>query len=149
MQKKKFTDLILAGMLLALGSASVVSQELVQQDTQVKRPPIPFSNPQSGEQTYKDYCGACHGPAGKGDGPVAAFLKAWPPDLTTLAQRNNGKYPEVKVREALLFGSTSRAHGTSDMPVWGPLFRAEDQSEKDANARVSKLNQYLQSLQKK
>jgi mono/diheme cytochrome c family protein len=149
MKKKKFTGLILAGMLLALGSTSVVSQEIVQQESQVKRPPIPFSNPQSGEQMYKDYCAACHGPAGKGDGPAAAFLKAWPPDLTTLAQRNNGKYPEVRVREALLFGSTSRAHGTSDMPVWGPLFRAEDQSEKDANARVSKLNQYLQSLQKK
>jgi mono/diheme cytochrome c family protein len=149
MKKKKFTDLILAGTLLALGSTSVVSQEIVQQESQVKRPPIPFSNPQSGEQMYKDYCAACHGPAGKGDGPAAAFLKAWPPDLTTLAQRNNGKYPEIRVREALLFGSTSRAHGTSDMPVWGPLFRAEDQSEKDANARVSKLNQYLQSLQKK
>ena len=149
MQTKKFAGLLLAGILLALASASLVSQEVVQQDTQAKQPQIPYSNPQSGEQMYKDYCAACHGPAGKGDGPVAAFLKTWPPDLSTLTQRNNGKYPELKVREMLLFGSVNHAHGTSDMPVWGPLFRAEDQNQKDANARVSRLNQYLQSLQRR
>lgn len=147
MQNKRVAGFRLAGMLLALGSAWVPSQEIVQQDTRVKKPPIPYSNPQSGEQMYKDYCAACHGPGGKGDGPAAALLKTWPPDLTTMAQRSKGKYPEVKVKETLLFGTSSRAHGTSDMPVWGPLFRAKDENKKEANARISKLTQYLQSIQ--
>jgi len=147
MQNKRVAGFALAGMLLALGSAFLASQEQLQQDTQVKRPPIPYSNPQSGEQMYKDYCAACHGSAGKGDGPAAAFLKTWPPDLTKMAERNKGKYPEVKVKETLLFGISSQAHGTSDMPVWGRLFRMEDQNKNEVNARVSKLTQYLQSIQ--
>ena len=146
MQNKRVAGFALAGMLLALGSAFLASQEQLQHDTQVKRPPIPYSNPQSGEQMYKDYCAACHGSAGKGDGPAAAFLKTWPPDLTKMAERNKGKYPEVKVKETLLFGISSQAHGTSDMPVWGRLFRMEDQNKNEVNARVSKLTQYLQSI---
>jgi len=147
MQNKRVAGFALAGMLLALGSAFLASQEQLQHDTQVKSPPIPYSNPQSGEQMYKDYCAACHGSAGKGDGPAAAFLKTWPPDLTKMAERNKGKYPEVKVKETLLFGISSQAHGTSDMPVWGRLFRMEDQNKNEVNARVSKLTQYLQSIQ--
>ena len=147
METGRFVAFVLAGMLVAVGTDSLVSQEVLQQENQVKRPPIPYSNPQSGEQMYKDYCAACHGPAGKGDGPAAAFLKTWPPDLTAMSQRNQGKYPEVKVKETLLFGTSSRAHGTSDMPVWGPLFQTTDQNRKEANDRVSKLTQYLETIQ--
>lgn len=149
---KKSTGLILTGMLLlAVGGAYLAGQEELAPQDQVKKTQIPYSNPQSGEQMYKDYCAACHGPGGKGDGPAAAFLKTWPPDLTTLAQRNGGKYPEVKVKETLLFGSTSHAHGTSDMPVWGSLFRARDENEgqKEVNLRISGLTQYVASLQRK
>jgi len=142
-----FLPCLLAGMLFAMGTPSLQSQEVMKHDTTVKKPPIPYSNPQSGEQMYKDYCAACHGPAGKGDGPAAAFLKSWPPDLTLMAQRNQGKYPELAVRETLLFGPGSHAHGTSDMPVWGPLFRAEDPNQKQSKERVSKLTMYIQSLQ--
>lgn len=145
----KFGLCAVAGILLVLGAASLRSQEVVKHDAHAAKPPIPYSNPQSGEQMYKDYCGACHGPGGKGDGPASAFLKSWPPDLTTMAQRNNGKYPELKVRETLLFGTSSHAHGTSDMPVWGPLFRAEDPNQKQSKERVSKLTIYIQSLQHK
>ena len=146
---KKSVILVIAGIMLAVGGALLRSQEVVKHDTQAAKAPIPYSNPQSGEQMYKDYCAACHGQTGKGDGPAAAFLKAWPPDLTTMAQRNNGKYPEIRVRETLLFGTSSHAHGTSDMPVWGPLFRVEDQNQKQSKERVSKLTIYVQSLQRK
>jgi mono/diheme cytochrome c family protein len=39
----------------------------------------------TGKAEYTKYCGACHGPAGKGDGFVATFLRPKPPDLTQLA----------------------------------------------------------------
>lgn len=149
MRITKLAGCLLGGLLFVLTAPFLGSQEVMKHDTNVKKPPIPYSNPQSGEQMYKDYCAACHGPAGKGDGPAAAFLKSWPPDLTTMTQRNQGKYPELKVREALLFGTSSHAHGTSDMPVWGPLFRSEDPNQKQSKERVSKLTSYLQSLQRK
>lgn len=150
---KKSTGLVLAGMLLlVVGVVSLVAQEqeeIVTQEKQFKNAPIPYSNPQSGGQMYVDYCAVCHGPGGKGDGSSAAFLKTWPPDLTRLARHNNGKYPELKVRGTLLFGTNGHAHGTSDMPVWGTLFQTLDghKGHKEANARVSALNVYVESLQ--
>ena len=146
---KHVTNLLLSGILLGVGCAPLIGQELLRQDVQLKRPQIPYSNPQSGEQMYKDYCAACHGASGRGDGPAAAFMKTWPPDLTTMTQRNNGKFPEVKVRETLLFGTSSHAHGTSDMPIWGPLFRTLDQNKKEVKERVSNLTLYVESLQHK
>jgi mono/diheme cytochrome c family protein len=47
----------------------------------------------SGEVMYKQYCAACHGADAKGHGPAAASLKMPPPDLTTLANRHDGKFP--------------------------------------------------------
>jgi mono/diheme cytochrome c family protein len=75
---------------------------------------------------FKDYCAACHGVDGKGNGPAVVFLKAPPPDLCTMAQRNKEKYPAEKVVYMLNFGSGSQAHGALDMPTWGPLFRSLD-----------------------
>lgn len=36
-----------------------------------------------GKAVFAQYCGSCHGPAGKGDGPGAAALNPKPKDLTT------------------------------------------------------------------
>ena len=36
----------------------------------------PSETIESGRDTYVFYCAACHGRAGKGDGPVASSLKA-------------------------------------------------------------------------
>lgn len=35
-----------------------------------------------GKAIYEQYCAACHGPAGKGDGPAAAALNRKPRDLS-------------------------------------------------------------------
>jgi len=68
---------------------------------------------------FKEYCASCHGVEGKGDGPAVVFLKAPPPDLRTMAQRNKGKYPAAKVVTMLTLGPGSQAHGALDMPTWG------------------------------
>jgi mono/diheme cytochrome c family protein len=51
-------------------------------------------NVASGKKTYTEYCASCHGEDGKGMGPAASALKAPPSDLTTLAKRHAGKFPE-------------------------------------------------------
>jgi mono/diheme cytochrome c family protein len=38
-----------------------------------------------GKELYGKLCGACHGPYGRGDGPVAGDLATRPPDLTNAA----------------------------------------------------------------
>jgi hypothetical protein len=45
-------------------------------------------------------------------------MKPPPADLTTLAKRNEGKYPAGSVSAILTFGRSFVAHGAGDMPVW-------------------------------
>lgn len=104
----------------------------------------------SGDQTYKQYCAACHGADAKGHGPLAPLLKTPPPDLTTLAKRHLGKFPYDYVASILEFGPGVSAHGSSDMPTWGPIFRYFDkQNERIVRQRIKNLCDYLASLQGK
>jgi len=101
-------------------------------------------------EMYTSYCAACHGPRGKGDGPAASELKTAPPDLTTLAKRNGGQFPEMRVAAMLRDRQGAPAHGSADMPVWGPLFSAVSGSNQNViNLRISNLTKYLESMQSK
>jgi mono/diheme cytochrome c family protein len=110
------------------------------------RPTIPAS----GKQTYMQYCASCHGADGRGTGPTAPALKTPPPDLTTLAKRHGGKFPEDYVKDVLRFGIRIVAHGSSDMPTWGPIFGAlENYNEVEVQKRIKSLCDYLASIQEK
>ena len=49
----------------------------------------------AGRDSFEFYCASCHGTRGKGDGPIASALKVAPSDLTSLARRNRGAFPEI------------------------------------------------------
>jgi mono/diheme cytochrome c family protein len=111
---------------------------------------IPPTYVPSGEAMYKQYCGACHGLDGKGDGPAAFTLKTPPPDLTTLTARHMGKFPREYVESILRFGPGRSAHGSSDMPTWGTIFQVLDKNnERAVQQRIKNLTDYLASLQEK
>jgi mono/diheme cytochrome c family protein len=104
----------------------------------------------TGETMYGQYCAACHGPNAKGNGPAAVALKVPPPDLTTLAKRHDGKFPADYVSMVLLFGPGTTAHGSPDMPTWGPIFGVLDkQNARAVQQRIKNLTDYLASLQEK
>jgi mono/diheme cytochrome c family protein len=109
------------------------------------------SQSNSGKQVFKDYCAACHGMDGKGNGPAVQFLKAPPPDLTTMAKRYNEKSVGLKLEAILSFGTESKAHGTLDMPTWGPMFRTlnPDKNNQVAKLRMYNLAEYVKSIQQK
>lgn len=116
----------------------------------VKEKPIKNTSAASGEEMYASYCAACHGAGGKGDGPAEPALKQHPTDLTSLAANNNGQFPTMKVQNILRQGKIA-AHGSSEMPVWGPLFKSiggSSQSEGTTNLRINNLANYIKSLQK-
>jgi mono/diheme cytochrome c family protein len=103
---------------------------------------------------YVACCGACHGRDGKGDDPAAPALKRPIPDLTTLAQRHNGKFPATYVDTVLRFGTEGNAaHGSKDMPVWGQIFHSMDAMPRGGTSsetmRIAGLNRYLETLQVK
>jgi mono/diheme cytochrome c family protein len=142
----KSTGLTLAAMLLGVAVVVLGQSGAAAQQKGPKKLPA-NSPPESGAQLYKDHCAACHGTEGKGDGPVAGFLKAPPADLRVLAQRNDGKYPADYVSATLRSGTDSGTHGTSDMPIWGPVFRSR--GKKLAELRIHNLTEFIESLQQK
>jgi len=91
-----------------------------------------------GRALYLRYCGACHGPAGKGDGIAGDFMRPKPTDLTQLARKNRGEFPFQKTIQAIDGTMRVRPHGESEMPVWGEVLR-----------EPLAITNYLRSIQSK
>ena len=142
----RYAGIALAGMLLAATTnVALMGQEKTEKT--MKKVHAPYSQPDSGAQMWKDYCAACHGATGAGDGPAAEILKSPPADLSLLAKNNHGKFPADHFASVLRFGTGGHAHGTSDMPVWGTLFRSQNESLVDL--RIHNLSEFVESLQQK
>lgn len=140
------SNAILWVFFMSFGAVAIFAQE---QSTEVKKSPVKNTSAASGSEMFISYCAACHGKDGKGTGPAATSLKIPPVDLTQLAKKNNGKFPGDHVTSVLRNGSTA-AHGSSDMPVWGPLFsRVSGGDEAIVQLRIGNLVRYLESMQEK
>lgn len=136
---------IVAGLMTA-GLAG-----LAQQPTpKIQNVPLTQTSPVNGQQMYANYCAACHGANGMGNGPAASALKTPPVNLTTLSAQNGGMFPAQHVMMVLRMGVDNPAHGSADMPVWGEVMRSlnTNQSETIVNQRIYNLTNYLKTLQK-
>jgi len=132
-------------MLISLASIAAMAE--FQDQTAAH---LPGTNPVSGAQLYKQYCAVCHGVDLKGHGPLATELKTLPADLTTLAQRHGGKFPDEYVKDVLRNGVKYPAHGDSDMPIWGPLFASIRGTDPElVSIRIVNLTNYIKSMQAK
>lgn len=105
---------------------------------------------QQARRDYEKYCASCHGPDGRGDGPVAQAMKAMPADLTLLSMNNDGKYPADKVRAIIDGRADVKAHGPRAMPVWGNEFyvSGEGVGQRQAHDRIEGLTDYVRRMQK-
>jgi mono/diheme cytochrome c family protein len=136
--------------LLGVGAVGFLNLGTIKATPQEGPVQLPPAYVPSGHQMFQEFCAACHGADGKGRGPILPFFRALPPDLTTLAKRHDGTFPETHVSTVLLFGPGSRAHGSIDMPVWGPIFRQLDRyNEAAVRRRINNLCEYLESIQEK
>lgn len=140
----------LSAVIVALAMIAMAQQAAPSQEKEIKHVPVKPTNASSGKEMYNSYCAVCHGVDGKGAGPAASALKVVPTDLTELAAKNGGKYPSLHVSSVLRGEAETPAHGSKDMPVWGPLFRHLSQGhDAEVQQRIANLNQYVESLQKK
>jgi mono/diheme cytochrome c family protein len=103
----------------------------------------------SGISLYRTYCSTCHGREGQGDGPMADQLRYRPPDLTLLAQRNNGKYPADDVFRMIDGRKPLKGHGGPDMPIWGDAFKnaREGFDEASVKDKIQAIVDYLAGIQ--
>jgi mono/diheme cytochrome c family protein len=104
----------------------------------------------SGAQLYKKHCAACHGNDLKGNGPAPYPFKDVTPDLTTLAKRHGGKFPDEFVTQVVRYGVVMPDHGPPEMPTWGMDFKASDNlTEAEVTLRIKDLKDYIKSQQAK
>jgi mono/diheme cytochrome c family protein len=109
---------------------------------------------QRGHNLYEQFCMDCHGMKGQGDGVLAEDLKVAPADLTTIALRRKGVFPDVEIRETIDGRRRARAHGPLNMPLWGKQFGISVASpggphEAETRDKINALVDYLKSIQKK
>lgn len=113
-----------------------------------------------GQLEFQKNCAACHGMGGKGNGPFIEFLKVAPPDLTALSKRNDGEYPQEQVFAWIKDTQSIKAHGTTEMPIWGDRYRMEIKSKNQygpdfegfsgsATQRILELVYYIGTIQEK
>jgi mono/diheme cytochrome c family protein len=115
----------------------------------------------SGKKEFLRSCARCHGTAGKGDVDVLKGLRQQPPDLTTLARKNGGEFPLVRVFNVIDGRIEVVIHGPRDMPVWGDVFRRDlgsrvprgymspEMSDAMSYIRILEVIEYIMTLQGK
>jgi mono/diheme cytochrome c family protein len=131
--------MIVITVILALFAASVASADELSHYT--------------GADLYQRFCASCHGPDGRGDGPVAPALKVLVPDLTRLTRRSDAEFPLERVRRIIDGRDIFAAHGSRQMPIWGYEFATATPTEPEAGANaaanlIERLVNYLQAIQR-
>ena len=143
---------------LLIGTLAVLQCTFVSaaQQAETKDPTPSYRTPDQliesleGRDMFRAYCAACHGTDAKGGGPAASSLKTTPPDLTRIAQRRGGSFPAQQVERIITGEETSpAAHGSREMPIWGPIFGQIQRDQDLGKVRVRNLAKYLESLQVK
>jgi len=120
--------------------------------TSAQRPLIP--DPMLAEvaaELFTAYCASCHGIDARGDGPAASALITPPSDLSRIAARRGGVFPDSSIARYIDGRFDLPAHGSREMPIWGtcladeiPCFATGDEV---ARGRIASLVEYLKSLQ--
>jgi mono/diheme cytochrome c family protein len=128
-------------LILALTAVPAHAQPTIKHET------APRIQSMEGVDTFKAYCVSCHGLQAKGDGPAALALKKVPADLTGIAKRNGGKFSSSDVEGVIMGTNVMAAHGSRDMPIWGPVFQSLAPDSSVMKLRVTNLINYLKSIQ--
>ena len=135
--------LALSGALFAFGACT----------TALAEPPFDPVLAELGAEAFPRYCASCHGLRAEGDGPAADALRTRPADLTRIAARRGGSFPDGEIARFIDGRFALPAHGSREMPVWGQRFgEAIPESsiaEEVTRGRIAVLVEYLKSIQRK
>jgi mono/diheme cytochrome c family protein len=119
-------------------------------------PSVPAPDPllvSVGAELFATYCASCHGLDARGDGPAAPALREPPADLTRIAARSGGVFPESSTARLIDGRFDLPAHGSREMPIWGARLadRVPGLATRDevVRGRIASLVEYLKSQQVK
>jgi mono/diheme cytochrome c family protein len=104
-----------------------------------------------GRHQFRLSCAGCHGADARGNGPVAPILALPVPDLTRIAARRDGRFPDDEVYRIIDGQADLSAHGPRHMPVWGYEFFGDDPDDevahRKASEKIERVLAYLRSIQ--
>ena len=109
-----------------------------------------------GKSSFGARCALCHGEDAKGGGEIADLFQVPPPDLTTMAQRADGRFPFPEVYNIIVNGMEEAGHGGAEMPIWGDYFLTDTLEDRGlsvgdameiAAGRILSMVYYLESIQ--
>jgi mono/diheme cytochrome c family protein len=104
-----------------------------------------------GEPYFEAYCASCHGLSGAGDGPAAAGLNPPPADLTRIAARRGGAFPDSEIANFIDGRFDVPERGAREMPLWGRRLSEgvpeAGVGESLARGKIAVLVEYLKSIQ--
>jgi len=103
-----------------------------------------------GQEDYEQYCAACHGPNGEGDGSMADILVIPPADLTQIAARNDGEFPFWRIYAIIQGEEEVQGHDTFQMPLAQARFERFEGRPGflPTHVRLLQLTHFVESLQK-
>lgn len=137
---------------LAAGTLALVAG--CQMDGTSGGPAHRMPDANDGKAIYLEYCSACHGDTGVGDGPMARAMSKPPKNLTLLSVRHNDKFPKAKVMSIVDGYARSDLSGPG-MPQFGELlagdlvpFDSGDGLPTPTPRRLVALVEYLENIQK-
>lgn len=129
-------------------AAVFISGALCAQGTSKRPAEVKLINSIQGKDLFKSYCASCHGLDAKGKGPMAASLKTPPSDLRRISIRNHDVFPMMRVQKIIAGEELPTAgHGSSEMPVWGPIFSRVTNDIDLGRVRIDNLARYLRDIQ--
>jgi len=140
----KYTLFLGIGALVAVGTWALFGDGGVAAEPQA--PPVALID--AGRVLFGTHCATCHGPNGRGGGPMATELRHEVPDLTRFTMRNGGMFPSVRVQR-IIDGTDVTSHGTREMPVWGNVFMRAGASDQVVETRIEALTRFLESIQER
>lgn len=108
-------------------------------------------NRESGEYLFAQHCAACHGESARGNGIISSYLKVPAPDLTQIAARRDGHFPDEEIYKIVDGQSLKDFTQYRHMPIWGYEFFGNDSDDERAHGqtstRVNDIVAFLKSQQ--
>ncbi len=146
---------VIAGRVVLVALLAGSAGALANSTTQLSAGQLGGLGHELGRSDFVNYCAACHGVSGKGDGTVAEFLTITAADLTQLRKKNAGSFPRERVYNVIDGRHEVKVHGPRDMPVWGDWFKFEAGSsvggkgaqEEVVRGRIDALVSYIGTIQ--
>ena len=93
-----------------------------------------------GARLFSVHCAFCHGREAQGEGPANVLLSSVPADLTRIAARRGGVFPDAEVFALIARRDPLGQHQSPEMPRWGEFWSGRD--------RIDALVTYLRSIQR-